>query len=157
MSLADESSTDLLWWTPCNSPSWQSNIRSACQEIIRLIWNPKVHYHVHKGTPLVPVLSQMNPVHILSIYFFKIRSNIIRPSKPRSSEWSLSHVSHAFYMLRRINPSLFDHPTNISWSAQVVKLLIMQSSPVTHHFFPLNCKYSPQHHVLGHPQTLLLP
>jgi len=31
-----------------------------------------------------------------------------------------------------------------------MKLLIMQSSPTSHHFLPLTSKYSPQHPVLKH-------
>jgi hypothetical protein len=61
---------------------------SASQNIICLLWNPKVHYLVHKNPPLVPVLTHMHPVHNFPPHFPKIQSNIIFPSTPRSSEWS---------------------------------------------------------------------
>jgi hypothetical protein len=39
-------------------------------------------------------------------------------------------------MLRPSHPPLFDHRNNALWSVQVMKLLIMQSSPAYRQFFP---------------------
>jgi hypothetical protein len=55
------------------SLSWQANSRSAGKEIPRCSQNPKVHI----SPPLVPILSQMNPVLTFIPIFFKIRFNII--------------------------------------------------------------------------------
>jgi len=35
-----------------------------------------------------------------------------------------------------------------------MKFFIMQSSPIPYHFLPLTSKYSPQHLVLKHPQSV---
>ena len=46
------------------SPSWEDNRFSGSQEIQRVLWNPKVHYHIHNSPPPVPSLNQFDPVHI---------------------------------------------------------------------------------------------
>jgi hypothetical protein len=114
--------------TPRNSPSLEANSHSAGQEIPRLLWNPKFYYCVHSIPPLVLTVSQMHPVHTFPPYFPKIQSNIILPSTPRPSEWSLlfrltnkncvwiSLLSHVCYMPLPSHSPWFDHPNNIWWS-----------------------------------------
>jgi hypothetical protein len=60
-------------------------------------------------------------------------------------------------MPRPCLPPSFDHPNNIWSSVQVMKLLVIQSSPASCHFLPFRYKHSPQHPVLKYPQYMLFP
>jgi hypothetical protein len=64
------------------SPFWEARNPSASQQNPCLLWNLKVHYHVHKSPPLIPALCQKKPIQILTPYCFKIHFNIILPASP---------------------------------------------------------------------------
>jgi hypothetical protein len=67
----------------------------------------------------------------------------------------ISVFSHACYMPCPSHPTWLDHSNYVWWGVQVMKLLIMQFSPLSCHFVPVRTKYSPQHPVsLAYPLIL---
>jgi hypothetical protein len=61
------------------NPSWEADSRAAIQQLPNILWNPKVHYRAHENHPLVLILSQIDPVHNIASYLYKIHFNIVHP------------------------------------------------------------------------------
>jgi hypothetical protein len=72
------------------SPFWEAANCAATQELISVLWNPKVRFRVHKNPPLVPIPSQIDPIYTIPSYLSKIHFNIVHPLTSWSSQWSLS-------------------------------------------------------------------
>jgi hypothetical protein len=62
------------------SPSWEA-ASCAATRFSQPLRNPKLYYRVHKNPPLVPFLSQINPVHTTPSYLSKVNLIFIHPSK----------------------------------------------------------------------------
>ena len=122
-------------WTPANqtpnsikkSPFWESNISSAHQEIPCTSQNTKVYQGVHKGPPLVPIISQVKLVHTLQTQSHKIP---LFPLgfliKTHTRIFLLCHDCH-FIILQLITLLIYDKDYK-SWSYPLGNLL---PSPLT--------------------------
>jgi hypothetical protein len=108
------------------------------------------HSQVH-ATCLYPEPAQSSPYP--TSYFILL--NIILPSMPGSPQCSLflrfphQNPVHASplplpsYMPRPSHSSRFYYPHNSGWGVQIIKLLIMKSSPLPCYLVPLRPKYFP--------------
>ena len=55
-----------------------------------LLMKPKVECRIHKGSPIIPILSRINPIPRIDTHLFKVHSNTLLPSTPRPPQRSLS-------------------------------------------------------------------
>ena len=131
-------------------PSWETKSSSASQEILRILWNQKVLHPFHKSAPLVPFLSQINPVHAPTSYFLKIHFNSILSSTPFRQTGIFSSYfptktlyapfPHMCHMPNTSN-SWSDHGNNISWGVQIMKKFSFCTYPFPCSVHPLRLRY----------------
>jgi len=87
--------------TVANSP-WRRvlaeklNKFSVGKETPGILWNPKVHYRIHKCLSPVPILSLRNPVRKSISHFFKIHINIILTSNVPTNTKSIQRQMGSF-------------------------------------------------------------
>jgi hypothetical protein len=62
------------------SISWGAASCSATQEFPKIVWNPNIHYHVYKASPLVHNLSQMNKVFVSKFHLAYFTSTSLQTS-----------------------------------------------------------------------------
>jgi hypothetical protein len=68
------------FWRSCQLCS-----HSRCPSVL---WNPKVHYRLHKSPPPVSILSQIDPIPTIPSYLSKINFNIVHPP----TSWSTTTI-----------------------------------------------------------------
>ena len=149
------------------SSSWEANRFAASQEIPRILWNPKVHYRIHKCLPLVPNLRQLKPapthtswrsILILSSHLrLGLPSGLLSSGFPTGTLYTplpspirATCPAHLI-LLDFITRTIFDAAYR-SLSSSLYSFL-----PLPCYLVPLRPKYSPQHPILKHPQPTFFP
>ena len=142
---------------------------TALLEKGHILWNPKVHYRIHKYPPLVPILSQLNPVHTPTTTFWTsililsshlrlgLPSGLLPPGLTHRNPVYTSPLPHTRYMPRPSHSSRFYHRTMFGeqYKSLSSSLCSFLHSPVTSSLLDPNTSLNTL--FFKHPQPTFLP
>jgi hypothetical protein len=103
--------------------SWEAASCAATQELPTVLWDPQVHHRVPKSPPLVPILSQINPVHTAPSYLrytlilytqlrLDLPSDLFPPGFP-------TNILHAFLFSPFVLNALLTS-SSFTWSSNLI-------------------------------------
>jgi hypothetical protein len=65
--------------------SWEAASWAVIPEVPKILWNAQINYRVYNSPPIVPILSQLNPVHI-TLYHLSMIQIILSTPPPQLSK-----------------------------------------------------------------------
>jgi len=113
-------------------PSCIQILTSGLTNQLHGLCNPEVQCRIHKGSPIIPILSRINTIPRIDTYLFKVHSNIVLPPTvclglPKGLfPVGLPTFLHSGYMTCP-SQSSSDY---IRWTVQTMKFLIVKPYPL---------------------------